>query len=158
MKIKIRKSVPADIPIAKKYLTEMWIMHAKAEPKLVDIKLMRTIFDPKVYRKWLKSKNKTVLIAEINGEVAGGVTADVQKIPWFFKDNKIIYVDDLYVVPKFRRMGVGKRLLKEVDKIAKRKGIKRLQSRIYTFNTPSRKLFESVGYHAPHMTYDKTLR
>jgi len=148
----IRRGNEKDILVIKPYLIESWVMHARHEPKLLDEKRMRESDIEKYYKDALKNKNSSFLIAEVNGEIAGFIRADVQKIPSFFKENKILYIDDVYVARKFRRRGIARSLVFVVENMAKRKNIKRLQARVYTFNKPMQNLLKSMGYTLPHAT------
>lgn len=109
------------------------------------------------YSKAFKSKDSIVLVAEVDGQRAGFIRANIKQIPDFFKHNKILYLDDTYVVDEFRRRGVARTLTQKIEEIAKRRGIKRIQSRIYAYNLPMQTLRKSMGYHSPHATWDKLL-
>lgn len=153
----IRRGKQEDILAIRPYLMDSWVTHARHEPKLLDEKRMRKSDIAGYYKAALKNKDCNFLVAEVNGEIAGFIRADVQKIASFFKDNEILYIDDVYVVKKFRRCGIARSLIFVVENIAKRKNIKRLQARVYTFNKPMQKLLGSMGYSAPHATWDKVL-
>lgn len=155
--ITIRKGTPEDIPFIKKCLVDSWVKHAKHEPGLLDEERMRQSDVESYYKKALESEDSVVLIAEIENERAGFIRADVKQIPDFFKENRIFYLDDTYVVLKFRRKGVARTLTLKIEEIAKQRGIKRIQSRIYTYNKSMQKLRRSMGYRSPHATWDKVL-
>lgn len=156
--IKIRKGTIKDIPKIKECLIDSWINHAKNVPHLLDEERMKKSDIEGYYKKaLLNSKNSFILIAEIDGEFAGFQRADIQEIPDFFKNNKILYLDDGYVLPKYRRKGVSTFLIREVEKIAKRNKIKRLQARVYSFNKPIQKLLTELGWSIPHSTWDKVI-
>ena len=57
-----------------------------------------------------------VIVAEVDGKFAGFQRADIQEIPSFFKHNKIFYLDDAYVLPEYRRMGIATLLIKKAEK------------------------------------------
>lgn len=155
--MKIRKGNLKDILHIKRCLVDSWVEHAKQVPDLLDENRMRNSDVEAYYEKCLKSNNCLVLIAEVDGKFSGFQRADVQEISKFFKHSKILYLDDVYVLPEFRKMGIARALVLEVEKIARKRGIKRLQSRIYTFNKPAQNLLKSLGYTMPHSTWDKTL-
>lgn len=154
----IRKGRLDDISTIRPCLIDSWVMHARHEPKLLDEKRMRKSDIDEYYRKALRNKGCNFLVAEVDGQFAGFIRADVQSIASFFRNNRILYLDDLYVVRKFRREGVAKSLMLEIESIAKSRHIKRLQARVYAFNKQMQKLLKSMGYGAPHSTWDKVIR
>jgi diamine N-acetyltransferase len=158
--MKIRKAKKSDIPKIKPYLLEMWIEHARNVPTLLDEDRMKNSDIDAYYGECFKLENTNkyiVLVAQEGREFAGFIKADLQEIANFFKDNLIYYIDDIYVVPKYRRHSVAKKLVNELEKIAKRQGIKRIQGRIYSFNKVSQQCFSKLGYSMPHSTWDKLI-
>lgn len=158
MKIVIRSGTPQDIPEIKKCLIDSWVEHAKQVPELLDEERMGQSDVEGYYKKAFDNPGKSfVFVAEVDGKFSGFQKADIQEIPSFFKHNRILYLDDGYVLPKFRRMGIATKLIQEAEKKAKELGIKRLQARVYTFNKPTQNLFAKLGYSSPHATWDKVL-
>lgn len=156
--VTIRGAKPEDIPMIKKCLIDSWVEHAKAVPELLDGERMRASKVEEYYQKCFDEPDKCfVFIAESESRFAGFIRADIQEIPSFFKYPTIMYMDDTYVLPEYRRKGIAKSLIQKVEDLARDKGIKRLQGRVYTFNKPTQKLLESMGYTSPHATWDKVL-
>lgn len=56
-----------------------------------------------------------------------------------------IWLEDLFVVPEYRRQGVGKALLREVASIALRRGCGRLEWSVLDWNEPAVALYRSMG-------------
>jgi diamine N-acetyltransferase len=157
MKITFRKASNEDIPLIKECLTDSWVEHARQEPKLLDEERMRQSKIDEYYQKALKSNESYVFIAEVDGVFAGFVKVDKAEISPFFRFNKILFIDDIYVLPEFRNKGVAFKLMAEVENIAKREEIKRIQARVYGFNKATQQLFSRMGYTSPHATWDKLL-
>jgi GNAT superfamily N-acetyltransferase len=155
----IRKGTLGDIPNIKECLVASWVEHARKEPELLDEERMRQSDIEGYYKKCFDNPDKCfVFVAEVGGKFAGFQRADIQEIPPFFKHNKILYLDDAYTIPEFRRKGVATILIREAEKTARKLGIKRIQSRVYTFNKPARELLMKLGYRSPHATWDKVLK
>ncbi|KKP48362.1 MAG: GNAT family acetyltransferase [Candidatus Woesebacteria bacterium GW2011_GWA1_33_30] len=156
--IKIRKGNIDNIPQIKKCLIVSWVDHAKNVSELLDEERMRKSDIEGYYKKAFDNvKEAFILIVEVDGKFAGFLRADIQKIPDFFKFNNILYLDDCYVLPEFRRMGIATFLIKEAEKIARKNKIKRLQGRVYSYNKSIQKLLVKLGYTSPHSTWDKVL-
>jgi len=56
-----------------------------------------------------------------------------------------IYVEDLFVLPEFRRLGIGRALLKRVAAIALENGCQRLQWQVLDWNTPAIDFYRTIG-------------
>lgn len=48
----------------------------------------------------------------------------------------------------FQNMGIGKKVIKEIIKLAKEKELTSIKANIYSFNKQSQKAFETVGFKA----------
>ncbi len=82
-------------------------------------------------------------IAEWKGEPAGFAL-------WFynystFQGKPGIYLEDLFVRPRFRRKGIGKALLIHLAKFALEQGCGRYQWQVLDWNAPSIEFYESLG-------------
>lgn len=156
---RIRAGIPEDIPQIKSCLVDSWVEHARNVPELLDEERMKASDIEGYYRKCFENPDRCfVLVAEVDGKFAGFQRADIQEIPAFFKYNKILFLDDAYVLPEFRRRGIATKLIEEAEKLAKEKGIHRLQGRVYSFNKPVQELLKKMGYTMPHSTWDKVLK
>jgi GNAT superfamily N-acetyltransferase len=56
-----------------------------------------------------------------------------------------IYLEDLFVPPEFRGLGIGKALLQQVAAIAVQKGCPRLQWEVLDWNTPAIDFYKAMG-------------
>lgn len=153
--LKIRKATKKDIHFIKTLLIDSWVEHARQVPTLLDEERMKKSDVETYYKEALENENSFVYVAEVDSERAGLIRADIKDIPKFFKHNRIMFLDDAVVLPKFRRQGVARKLTEKIERVAKKNGIKRLQARVYSFNKGAQKLLKSMGYCCPHSTWDK---
>ena len=56
-----------------------------------------------------------------------------------------IYLEDLYITPKMRGQGFGKKLLTNVARLVKEKGYGRLEWSVLDWNKPAIDFYESIG-------------
>ena len=56
-----------------------------------------------------------------------------------------IYLEDLFVKPKFRSLGIGKRLLSELARLTLERGCGRLEWQCLDWNAPSIAFYKSLG-------------
>ena len=62
-----------------------------------------------------------------------------------FKGVPGMYLEDLYVIPKFRRHGLGKMLLRRLAQIALDRGYGRIEWSVLDWNEPAIAFYKSLG-------------
>ena len=85
----------------------------------------------------------TCLIAEQDGQPAGFAFFFFNYSTW--KGQPGIYLEDIFVQPEYRGLGIGKALLKRVAAIAVEKGCPRLQWEVLDWNTPAIEFYRAMG-------------
>lgn len=83
------------------------------------------------------------LIAECDDEPAGFAFYFFNYSTWVGRPG--VYVEDLFVLPQFRRLGIGRDLLKRVAAIAVENGCQRLQWEVLDWNTPAIDFYRAIG-------------
>jgi GNAT superfamily N-acetyltransferase len=83
------------------------------------------------------------LIAEHDGRPAGFAFYFFNYSTWTGRPG--LYLEDLFVNPDFRGLGIGKALLARVAAIAVEKGCPRLQWEVLDWNTPAVDFYASLG-------------
>jgi GNAT superfamily N-acetyltransferase len=97
--------------------------------------LRKTLFGPRPYAE--------ALLAEVKGEPIG--------FALFFHNYSTflaspgIYLEDLFVRPEFRGIGIGKRLMSAVASIAVKRGCSRFEWAVLDWNEPSKAFYEKLG-------------
>ncbi len=83
------------------------------------------------------------LVAEHDGQVAGFALWYLSFSTW--EAGHGIYLEDLYVRPELRGLGLGRALLAELARICLARGYSRLEWAVLDWNTPSRGFYASLG-------------
>jgi len=83
------------------------------------------------------------LLAEVDGQIIGLAHYVFRPDTWEVAD--FCYLEDLYVDPKVRGVGVGRALIKAVEQIAIEKGSKRLYWTTAEDNEIARKLYDKLA-------------
>ncbi|MGA2889167.1 MAG: GNAT family N-acetyltransferase [Terracidiphilus sp.] len=83
------------------------------------------------------------LIAEHDGRPAGFALYFFDFSTWLGRPG--IYLEDLFVEPELRGLGIGKALLERVAAIAVEKGCARLKWAVLDWNTPSIAFYRAMG-------------
>jgi GNAT superfamily N-acetyltransferase len=83
------------------------------------------------------------LIANSDGAPAGFALYFFNYSTWLGRPG--LYLEDLFVLPEFRGLGIGKALLQRVAAIAIEKGCRRLQWEVLDWNTPAIDFYSAMG-------------
>jgi GNAT superfamily N-acetyltransferase len=83
------------------------------------------------------------LIADHDGQPAGFALYFFNYSTW--KGCPGIYLEDIFVHPELRGLGIGKALLQQVAAIAVQKGCPRLQWEVLDWNTPAIDFYKAMG-------------
>jgi len=62
-----------------------------------------------------------------------------------FAGKRVLYIEDLFVIPEYRRSGIGKQLFNKIKLIAKIKDCQRIEWKCLDWNTPSIEFYKSIG-------------
>src|SRR5580658_4612082 len=83
------------------------------------------------------------LLAEHDGRPAGFALYFFNYSTWMGRPG--LYLEDLFVEPEFRGLGIGKVLLQRVAAIAVEKNCPRLQWEVLNWNTPAIEFYRAMG-------------
>ena len=91
----------------------------------------------------LKDPDYQLLLAEMDGEMVG--FADQWIIHDFIHGGKLSYIQNLYVIPKHRKRGIGSQLLQEIIKRAKEEEVLEIHVVTEFENEPAINLYKKHG-------------
>lgn len=132
----IRRATPADVPQILNFIRALAIY--EREPDAVtatEAGLLRDGFGP--------NRFYFCLIAEHEGQSAGFALYFFNYSTWLGRPG--LYLEDLFVHPEFRGLGIGKELLKQVAAIAVENNCPRLQWEVLDWNTPAIDFYKAMG-------------
>lgn len=107
--------------------------------------LSHLVATPEMYEAALFSKQPIVgaLLAEVDGELAG--CAVWHRSFSTFRGAEVMYLEDLSVLPQFRRRGLARALLKAVAALAIEKSYPSIYWLMMDWNSEASALYKSVG-------------
>jgi GNAT superfamily N-acetyltransferase len=82
-------------------------------------------------------------VAEVDGKVVGIAIWFLNYSTWLGKPG--IYLEDLFVLPEFRKQGLGKEFMKVLAKLCVENGYERFQWWVLDWNAPSIDFYKSIG-------------
>jgi len=132
----IRTATPADVPEILRFIRALAAY--EREPDAVsatEAGLLRDGFGPNPFY--------SCLIAEQDRQPAGFALFFFNYSTWLGRPG--LYLEDIFVHPEFRGLGIGKALLQKVAAIALEKGCLRLQWEVLDWNTPAIDFYRAMG-------------
>ena len=106
--------------------------------------LDQVVATPELLEMWLFDKKKAEVIFVLDGDTEAGFALFFHNFSTFL-GRAGIYLEDLYVKPKFRGKGFGKGLLTELAGIAVERGCGRLEWWCLDWNKSSIDFYLSMG-------------
>jgi GNAT superfamily N-acetyltransferase len=132
----IRTATEADVAQILRFIRAL--AEFEREPEAVEATeegLLRDGFGPQPFY--------SCLMAEQDGQPAGFALYFFNYSTWLGRPG--LYLEDLFVSPEFRGLGIGKALLQRVAAVAVEKGCKRLQWEVLDWNTPAIDFYRAMG-------------
>ena len=127
----------------------LWVRSAE-EHTLYDTVYATAPDAEKVMRRFLadlsSSSHSCLFVAEMDGEVVGFLSGELREGSPAFKPKTWAAVEDIYVVPDHRSLGVGRALFEESRKWARHRGAAGVSLQVATGNTRARKFYEALGF------------
>ena len=134
--IKLRPATHADIPHILAFILELAEYEKLAHEAIADATgLANQLFGDRPAAE--------VVIAEVDGEPAG--------FALFFHNfstflgQRGLYLEDLFVRPRFRGLGLGKRLMVHLAKLAVERDCGRFEWSVLDWNAPAIRFYRSLG-------------
>lgn len=110
----------------------MGLIQALAEYEKAPDAVVNTAKDLSVHL--FEEKICDALVAEKQGKIIGFALYFTNYSTW---KGKCLYLEDFFVLPEYRGTGVGSILFDEVVRIAKEKGVKRMDWQVLDWNEPA---------------------
>ena len=90
----------------------------------------------------LTDYNTIALAANVNNEITGFIIAQLE----LDNDRSYGHIITINVAATYRRKGIGKRMLTEIENILKQKGIAEIQLEVREDNSDALKLYQKSGF------------
>jgi PhnO protein len=112
-------------------------------------------FDPQkflaIFKQNLQNHNILYFLATIDNNPVGFISAHIQLL--LHHSEKVAEVQEFYVAPEFRRMGVGNTLLKHILNILKLDGINQIEVCSNKMRIDAHKFYSANGFMESHYKY-----
>jgi GNAT superfamily N-acetyltransferase len=143
--LKIQSAGPEDVDQIILIWQELMQFHAERDP------LFRTRPDAKeTFEMFIRSniKNENWLVAEavVNGRVVGYCQCSIEEYPPIFELRRHGQINDLVILPAYRRQGIGERLVKRALDWFGGKGLERVEVRFSVYNEVANPFWKTMGF------------
>ena len=134
--ISLRPARREDVPVVARLIRDLAEYERLAhECRADEAALEAHLFGPRPYAE--------VILAEVDGEPAGFALFFHNYSTFLTKPG--VYLEDLYVVPERRGLGLGRRLLGELARLAVERSCGRLEWSVLKWNAPAIGFYERLG-------------
>ncbi|OEJ13155.1 GNAT family N-acetyltransferase [Brachyspira hampsonii] len=134
-KFDIRFAVSEDVGVILKFIKEL-ACYEKLEHEVTATE--------DILKEWIFEKKKCEVLIALENNIEIGYALFFHNFSTFL-GKAGIYLEDLYITPDYRGLGYGKRLLKEVAKIAVERGCERLDWQCLDWNKSSIDFYLSLN-------------
>lgn len=134
--IRLRSAIEADAPVILDFIQQLAeYERLRHECVATEASVRESLFGPRPAAE--------VLLAEVD-DVEVGFALFFPTYSTFLAQAGL-YLEDLYVVPSARGLGVGRALLAELARLTVARGWGRLEWSVLDWNTPAIRFYESLG-------------
>ena len=132
----IRQATPADVPEILALIRELAAYERDPDAvKATETEILRDGFGA--------SPRFFTLMAEVEGQIAGMALYFYNWSTW--RGQTGIHLEDLFVRPNFRGLGIGKALIRAVARVAVDNNFGRFQWEVLEWNKPAIEFYQSLG-------------
>lgn len=140
----IRNAQIEDVNKISELMLQVAKIHSNARKDIFkekSIEEIKTEFNNRINNK------ENILVAEENNNIYGVIVYKIKEVKEHInlKDRTTLYIDELVVDEKVRKMGIGKNLFSEVKKIAKEKNYDAVDLNCWNFNESAIQFYEKCG-------------
>jgi diamine N-acetyltransferase len=93
----------------------------------------------------MKKEKDLFKILVVDTPEAGIVGFATTFFAWYSWSGKSLYLDDLYIMEKYRKNGLGSRLMEEVFELARKEGCKKIRWQVSRWNNDAIEFYRKKG-------------
>jgi len=144
-RISLRSATPEDTPIIRRFIEDLAQYEKLANQMIAtDESLRATLFES-------NPPQAEVILAFLTSENDDNPEKTPAGFALFFHNystflgRRGLYLEDLFVQPQYRGLGIGKQLLAELAKIAVQRNCGRMEWAVLNWNEPAINFYKSLG-------------
>ena len=155
--MEIRKLTESDYDMVSERYMELDEFHVQARPDYFVHRDKDKIYPKDAFVHNLSYPGSLDLGAFDGEQLVGIVRATLWEESGMVKDVKTVCLDNIYVLPAYRRKGVATKLFAEVELWAKEQGAIRLDLYTWDFNKNAIAMYQAMGMTPQQYVFEKKL-
>ena len=155
--MEIRKLIASDYNMVAALYKELDDFHAQARPDCFVYRDKDIIYPKNAFLQNLSNPDVLQMGVFENEQLVGVVRASLWEESGMVKNIKTVCLDNIYVLPTYRRKGVAKKLFAEVELWAKERGAIRLDLYTWEFNKNAIAMYQAMGMTPQQYVFEKKL-
>ena len=142
--VAVRPARPSDLAVALPLWRALHAEHEALDPRyrLSDDAGQRWAAD---FREWTRSRGSRIWLALRSARPVGLLTAHLYEPTPTYRPRLLVHVDDLYVAPSARGLGVGARLMDHARQWGRAEGAAQVQAGVLAANADGRAFWARQG-------------
>ena len=155
--MEIRKLKDSDYEMVIELYRELDELHVQTRPDCFVHREKDEIYPRDAFLHNLSHPGVLQLGAFENEQLVGVVRASLWEESGMVKDIKTVCLDNIYVLPAWRRKGIAAKLFTEVELWAKEQGALRLDLHVWDFNKNAIAMYQAMGMTPQRYVFEKKL-
>ncbi|MFP3169425.1 MAG: GNAT family N-acetyltransferase [Thermoproteus sp.] len=151
--IVIRAALESDVDALADLIARLKRLNGEFDPLLKPAENLLAASKEYVKSK-ISSPSSVVLVAEVDGRAVGVIVGDVED-RLFYEPRMAGIIREFYVLPEFRRKGLGKRMMSEAMDALRRKGAQMIMADFPALNEISIEFYKKMNFRPIESIYAK---
>jgi GNAT superfamily N-acetyltransferase len=154
-----RRATPSDSRVLSSLSRDVQSLHAEHHPGIFKMP-ENDDFATSFFDEMLADPSVSVFIAEEDGDAVGCIVCKLVERPEnpFTFAARMLFVDQISVLPSARGKGVGAALMQRAEMLAKELNVQRIQLDSWDFNLNAHEFFEHMGFQKFNFRFWKYLQ
>ncbi len=131
-------------------------LHAKIHPELFS-KVKDYVITAQEFCEMLDNRDSFVFVVEnAKSQVIGFSTAIIRN--GFAQGEKILHISELGVLSKYKRHGIGRKLIEHLEQIAKEHNCARIELNVFNNNEAAKCFYKNMGFNVQNLKLGKPIK
>ena len=155
MNVSVRPARSEDLVALADLLDEIVAFHHNEDP--IQFRDPEAAEHARYLEERFQDPDAGVLVAEDQGVLAGIAVIVIREAPPFLNPNRFVLLENLAVAAKFRRTGVGRKLVDGAVLWTRARDMQELDLNVYEFNHSAIRFYEAIGFRTVSRRMKRTL-